>query len=264
MTKEVLERLSKKSPKLESLCEKIAAPILSIPPWSLGYPSNSAQSSYYPDSVTITKDEIRAVSQSLGDHSIYPENTRIRKIVEAGKPVFEILTASARTEVEIKEWELPELQATVRFKYGDHAKEMTKICECLAKASEFAANENQRLFIAQYIESFQTGSLDAYRDSQRTWVKDKSPSVENIFGFVEPYRDPNGSRSEFEGLVAIPDEEETRLLAELVQKSATFIRRLPWAEGSNENDGKGPFEKSLFEAPDFTSIHSEFIISTNL
>jgi len=81
--------------------------------------------------------------------------------------------------------------------------------------------------------------------------------VENIFGFVEPYRDPDGLRAEFEGLVAIPDEQETKLLSELVQKSTVFIRRLPWAHGATDNDGKGSFEKSLFEAPDFTSIHSE-------
>lgn len=126
-----------------------------------------------------------------------------------------------------------------------------------ALASKHAANENQKLFLAQYIESFQTGCLDSYRDLLRIWVRDKSPNVENIFGFVEPYRDPYGSRSEFEALVAILDKKETQLLKELVEKSATFIRRLPWADESNENDGEGPFEKSLLEVPDFTSIHSE-------
>jgi dipeptidyl-peptidase-3 len=45
-----------------------------------------------------------------------------------------------------------------------------------------------------------------------------------------------------------------------VQKSSIFIRRLPWAVGSDENDGKGPFEKELFESPDFTSLHSKFFL----
>ena len=85
------------------------------------------------------------------------------------------------------------------------------------------------------------------------------PRVENIFGYVEPYRDPYGIRAEFEGLVAISDPEETRALTKLVEHSATFIRRLPWADGDSlENDGKGPFEKALFEPPDFTSIHSTY------
>ncbi|KAJ3493276.1 hypothetical protein NLG97_g4832 [Lecanicillium saksenae] len=34
-----------------------------------------------------------------------------------------------------------------------------------------------------------------------------------------------------------------------------FLRQLPWAV-DGVNDGKGPFEKTLFEAPDFTSIHA--------
>jgi dipeptidyl-peptidase-3 len=83
--------------------------------------------------------------------------------------------------------------------------------------------------------------------------------VENIFGFVEPYRDPQGIRAEFEAVVAIADDLETALLTKLVDDSAKFIRKLPWA--TPDNDGKGPFEKSLFEPPDFSSIHGECYIS---
>ena len=76
---------------------------------------------------------------------------------------------------------------------------------------------------------------------------------------MEPYRDPYGSRAEFEGLVAISDAEETKALKKLVEYSTTFIRRLPWVDGiSTENESKGPFEKALFEPPDFTSIHSKY------
>jgi dipeptidyl-peptidase-3 len=81
-------------------------------------------------------------------------------------------------------------------------------------------------------------------------------TVESILGFVEPYRDPFGSRAEFEGLVAVVDEEETKVLSQLVAGSATFVRRLPWV-GEYEDGGKGPFERDLFEAPDYTSIHGK-------
>jgi dipeptidyl-peptidase III len=121
---------------------------------------------------------------------------------------------------------------------------------------EYTANKRQVDIISQHIQSFQTGDLEQYRESQRTWVADKAPKVECIFGFVEPYRDPLGIRSEFEALFAISNAEETRVLSELVQHSDTFVRRLPWASGCTENNGKGPFEKALFEAPDFASIHS--------
>lgn len=77
-------------------------------------------------------------------------------------------------------------------------------------------------------------------------------------GFVEPYRDPHGVRAEFESLVAIADDGETAMLAKLVELSPRFIRRLPWA--TEDNDGKGPFEKSLFEPPDFSSIHCVFLL----
>ncbi len=56
--------------------------------------------------------------------------------------------------------------------------------------------------------------------------------------------------------MAISDRKETELLTKLVEESSKFIRRLPWATGTSENDGKGPFEKCLFEPPDFTSIHA--------
>ncbi|KAG8422723.1 hypothetical protein J3459_010108 [Metarhizium acridum] len=92
-----------------------------------------------------------------------------------------------------------------------------------------------------------------YRMSQRPRVRDRAPRVENIFGFVEPYRDAQGIRADFEAPVAIADDSETRLFAELVDNSAKFIRRLPWA--TPENDDKGPLERSLFEPPDFSSIH---------
>jgi len=101
-----------------------------------------------------------------------------------------------------------------------------------------------------------TGSLHAYRDSQRICVKDNAPRVESIFGFVEPYRNPHGTRAEFEGLIAISDSEETQALTLLVENSTKFISRVPWAASQSlENDGKGPFEKELFELPDFASIY---------
>ena len=134
---------------------------------------------------------------------------------------------------------------------------MRKVCDCLDAASQHAASPLQQEIIQKYIESFRTGTMDYYKHAQKLWVKDSSPTVEAVFGFVEPYRDPFGQRAEFEALVAIKDEEETQVLSTLVNCSAKFIRRLPWAENQVENDGKGPFEKSLFEAPDFVSLHGD-------
>jgi dipeptidyl-peptidase-3 len=83
------------------------------------------------------------------------------------------------------------------------------------------------------------------------WVTDVSARVENnLLGFIEPYRDPAGiQRCEWEAMISIADVEEVKM-KEFVDSLTTFIRQLPWAV-AGLNDGKGPFEKILFDAPDF-------------
>jgi dipeptidyl-peptidase-3 len=250
---EVVQNLSAKSPRLAHLYEGISRPMFAIPPYGLGYPSDTTQSSYYP-SGNLSEAEISSISKLLEQKGIYPENTRISKQSDAN---YAIHLASVQSG-EPQTFSL-DTERTVQIVPGDHASELTSMCSELSLAAAYAANDTQHAFLSAYIDSFQTGSLDRYRDSLRLWVKDKAPRVENIFGFVEPYRDPHGVRAEFEGLVAIVDDEETRLLGKLVENSAKFIRRLPWAV-DGENDGKGPFEKKLFEPPDFSSIQSVFIL----
>ncbi|KAK6952017.1 hypothetical protein Daesc_006543 [Daldinia eschscholtzii] len=244
-----MEKLASRSSRLSNLYESIRDSIVSVPPFTLGYPGTLTQSSYYPGEL-ITKEEIALISRHMSVHSILPENTRVRKV---GDSSFEVLQASTVSPDQAKSLYVVDSPISVRLVPGDYAADLENVCRNLAKAAEYAANEIQRKFLTEYIESFQTGDLEAYRNSQRTWVIDKAPKVENIFGFVEPYRDPAGVRAEFEGLVAIADADETKLLLKLVENSDKFIRRLPWA--STENNGKGLFEKSLFDPPGFSSIH---------
>ncbi|KAI1147263.1 peptidase family M49-domain-containing protein [Nemania diffusa] len=247
----VLRNLATQSTRLSKLYEEMASSIYAIPPHSLSYPSEIAQSSYYPKSI-VTKDEVSIVSRTLEQHLIFPENTRIQKIKNSTN--FEVLIASVDKDDLTETFPLQGAEGSVRLVRGDHSSELKNICAELVEATKYAANTLQRDFLRKYIQSFQTGSLNTYRESQRLWVRDRAPKVENIFGFVEPYRDPHGIRSEFEGIVAIANKEEGDLLSKLVENSAKFIRRLPWA--TSDNDGRGPFEKSLFEPPDFSSIHS--------
>ncbi|KAK7753488.1 hypothetical protein SLS62_004563 [Diatrype stigma] len=245
----ILRQLAKKSPKLTGLYGEISEAIYARPPFGLGYPSGTAQSSYYPKN-NVSESEIAMVSKVLERHSIYPENTRLQKADDDTD--YEVLLASVKSEGGAQ-LPLPDDTGSVRIVPGDHSSDLQRVCAELVEASKYAANDQQREYLNTYKESFQSGSLDAYRTSQRIWVRDKAPRVENIFGFVEPYRDPHGTRAEFEALVGISNDEETELLAKLVENSAAFIRQLPWA--ASEEDGKGPFEKSLFEPPDFSSIH---------
>ncbi|KAB5575623.1 peptidase family M49-domain-containing protein [Coniochaeta sp. 2T2.1] len=200
--------------------------------------------------------EVDSMSRVLEDREIYPENTRLTKAAGSSSASYQLLQASVEKDQQPTTLCTLNSGEPVILVRGDHSAELAKICSSLAEAANYAASDKQRLFISQYIQSFHTGSLDVYRGSQRTWIQDENPRVENILGVVEPYRDPAGIRAEFEGLVAISDAEETKALSKLVEHSDVFIKGLPWAEGSSENNGKGPFEKALFEPPDFTSIHA--------
>ena len=226
-------------------------------------------STYYPGSIKITLEEISAIARVMEDFGLEPENTRLRKGMDGDQTVYEILQASSQTNAELRKHlkgsaqpidilHSPSLNhtqnATVRLLRGDHLAEMAKVCEHLLKAVRFSANDLQTRFIMDYLESFTTGSLEAYRRSMKNWVQDCYPRVESILGFVEPYRDPYGARCEWRGVISISDPHETAKLTALVENSTKFIQTLPWAQAGC-NDGKGPFEKSEFKAPDFSIVH---------
>ena len=256
MHKKSLKAIAFASDRATDLFSHIARSMFSPQPSSLGYPTEQTQSAYYPGEVPIILDEVAYVSQTMEGYGIHPENTRIRKIHEEDQIIFEVLQASVETADSVKVLNVRDPKGSIRIVNGDHSEELERICANLRSAAQYTANPRQKKFLEQYHQSFRTGDLDIYKESQKTWICDTAPSVENIFGFVEPYRDPFGSRAEFEGVVAIANREETAVLTTLVEQSSNFIKQLPWTEGFSENDGKGPFEKALFEAPDFSSIHA--------
>ncbi|KAI7781721.1 hypothetical protein LA080_014487 [Diaporthe eres] len=192
---------------------------------------------------------------TLEAHGIELENTRVQKTVEGERRTLHVLQASTIIGV-IHEWENVDGHGTIiRVEGGDHSEELSKICASLLTAKEYSDNNTQAQTIDKYVDSFRSGSLLAYRDSQKLWVTDKSPAVETFIGFVEPYRDPHGVRGEWQGIVCISDPIESLQLKELVDSSDSFICLLPWAV-PGLNGGKGPFEKDLFHPPDFANVHA--------
>lgn len=198
------------------------------------------------------------VSKVMDELTILPENTRVEKTyLSSENEVLDIRQASVSESMSI--CHVPSNSISngkiIRLVNGDHKDELARINAYLSKALDYVSSESQYDMIRKIQESFATGDLAAYKDAQRIWVGDKAPPVETVIGFIEPYRDPLGVRSEFEGIVGIPDADKTRVLRELSNMADKFVCRLPWVNGDSNN--KGPFEKETFEAPDFASIQSK-------
>lgn len=217
-----------------------------------GFPGQGHMSTYYPESPDITREEIEKVGELLGAKGILPENTRVRK-TKGGD--YDVLIASALSKPppegsdagEVTTWQLcsPLEGKKVSLVFGDHQEEMAKIALHIKKAGLHAANETQKKMMDEYAKSFGTGSLKAFKESQKLWVKDKGPEVESNIGFIETYRDPAGLRGEWEGMVAMVNKERTRAFQKLVEAAPAAIPKLPWSKD---------FEKDEFSAPDFTSL----------
>lgn len=218
----------------------------------LGYPDAGHMSTYYPESQSITKDEIQIVGDVLESKGLPIENTRLRK-TKSGD--FELLIASSQSTPSKGDRDLGDTDSIeltgalkgkkLKFVFGDYQQQMAAIEKEIKAAEKEALNHTESKMMAEYAKSFGTGSIEAYKESQRWWIKDKKPMVETDLGFVETYRDPHGVRGEFEGFVAMVNLERTEAFGKLVEAAGTFIPKLPWSK---------EYEKDKFLSPDFTSL----------
>ncbi|KAJ5690133.1 hypothetical protein N7462_004525 [Penicillium macrosclerotiorum] len=240
-----------------SLWEQIQGLMFQLPPFGLGPPGKLTQSSYYPGmEERFFHEDTLLVSGIMNELSILPENTRLMRVTGAeGIETLDILQASENENIlTCNHTNTAFANKTIRLKTGDHARELLQINVYLRKALDYVSNSSQYEMIQKTIDSFTTGDISSYKDAQRVWVNDKSPCVETVLGFIEPYRDPLGIRSEFEGIVGIFDADESKVLNELAEISNELVCNLPWV--NSHEASKGPFEKEIFEAPDFSSVQS--------
>jgi dipeptidyl-peptidase III len=82
--------------------------------------------------------------------------------------------------------------------------------------------------LTHYVECFGTGSIEAHKEGSRHWVRDKGPAVESYIGFIESYRDPYGSRGEWEGFVAVVNRAMSEKFSALVDSAERLLPLLPW------------------------------------
>jgi dipeptidyl-peptidase-3 len=163
------------SEKALALWEKVKGNIYSIHPEEqlmLGYPADGHVSGYYSDNVS--KKDIEFVQAFLDQKNISTLNTRMFKSEKGGKTHFRVVIASS----DIKEGELFEHEGhVIRIQYGDFSEAMKKIAENMKKAIPFAANEHQANMLKSYVESFESGSIEAHKESQRHWIRDVGPGT---------------------------------------------------------------------------------------
>ncbi|XP_033216227.1 dipeptidyl peptidase 3 isoform X2 [Belonocnema kinseyi] len=198
-------------------------------------------------SSNCTAKDADLVNEFMQQKGLESYNTRCFKTSEDRIDVYEIRLASIDLGMDPKVTLPEETFKGAKFKMmrGDYSTLLKLVVENLEKASEYAANDNEKNMLKRYILHFKTGSLDEHKNGSRFWIKDKSPVIETYIGFIENYRDPAGQRGEFEGFVAMVNKEMSKKFSDLVNKAEELLPRLPWGRD---------FEKDEFLRPDFTSL----------
>merc|ERR1719445_2800976 len=167
---------------------------------------------------------------------------RVIKTQEDGRIVYEIRHAA----VEDRELYKEEFEGCVfKVTTGDYNELLDNVCQNLELAVKYAANNDEKEMLVEYVKSFREGSLDRHKDGSRFWIRNKGPIVETYIGFIETYRDPAGMRGEFEGFVSMVNKEMSAKFQVLVDKAEEMLPALPWPK---------EFEKDTFLRPDFTSL----------
>ncbi|XP_069501035.1 dipeptidyl peptidase 3 [Ambystoma mexicanum] len=237
--------------EMESLWESCGDLMYSLEPrqQSLGL-GDKGTTTYFSDNCTLEDAEL--AQKFLDSKNISAYNTRLFKHASDEEPVYEVRLASVNTEDSPVETEMSNKLMCFDFdgarftvNRGDYAPLMKKVVENLQHAKAFASNHNEEQMLEHYISSFTVGNIDAHKEGSRFWVKDKGPIVESYIGFIESYRDPFGSRGEFEGFVAIVNKAMSARFGQLVASAEQLLLELPWPRN---------FEKDHFLKPDFTSL----------
>lgn len=238
---EELLQLSQSWNEIQSLWGQCKQDIYNLSPGKtcLGYPPEGC-STYFSKNFTAADND--NVQKWMKKKQLEPYNTRCFKKETNGKVSYEIRLASAKCgEIEIEEFN----GATYSLTCGDYSPLLEQVVQYLQQATIYAANEIQANMLTAYIDSFATGSLQKHKDGSRFWIQDKVPAIETYIGFIETYRDPAGTRGEFEGFVAAVNRPMSSKFATLVNSAENLLPLLPWPRG---------FEKDTFLRPDFTSL----------
>ncbi|XP_020633012.3 dipeptidyl peptidase 3 [Pogona vitticeps] len=237
--------------QMEALWDRCGNPMFSLEPRQkhLGL-SDEGISTYF--SLNCTMEDAKLAQDFLDSQNISAYNTRLFKTQVDGKVTYEVRLASVVSDDAQLDDDMTAKMKCFQFggcvfnvTFGDYAPLLQKVVENLQKAQPHAANATQAEMLTHYITSFTQGSIAAHKEGSRCWIRDKGPIVESYIGFIESYRDPYGSRGEFEGFVAVVNKAMSANFARLVAAAEHLLEELPWPRA---------FEKDTFLKPDFTSL----------
>ncbi|PTQ38966.1 hypothetical protein MARPO_0048s0075 [Marchantia polymorpha] len=231
---------------LMSLWEKTRKRTFSLAPGErhLGMPPGGTSAYYSPN---ITLQDVNLVSEWMRQANIEPWNTRIFKkessVNSDTLPEYDVRIASS-LDFPIETYNF-ENKCIINIVRGDLKEELHDVVEHLKQALVYADNDCHREMVKCFIDYLQTGSVDFHKRSQLLWLNENDPSLEINIGFIETYRDPTGSRAEFEGFVAFVNKARTKQFGELAKKADVLLSSLPWPKD---------FEADQLQCGTFTCI----------
>lgn len=204
---------------------------ISAPYAQMGFPEENQITAYF--SPNMKKSDLQLVSQFAESRNLSLLNTRAFKVQE-----FDAITGQkAHFIISVGSVDSNLTQRNVTFKnavfdleYGDFAEFLGEANNELAKVLKWVANPHEAKMINHYIKSFKSGNIEEHIDSQRAWMLDKNPSVENNIGWIENYEDPENQRAMFSGWVAMVDRNRSRLFNKLVDNYREILPKLPWSK----------------------------------
>lgn len=202
----------------------------------IGLPDKGGLSSYY--SSNITESDAKFIQEFLESIDTSSLNTRV---IKQSDDFYQILISSYNSYGKSYEYK----GKKIVLLFGDFNEFNYKLIQNLKEAAKFTANEHQDKMLKAYIKHFTEGNVKDHIESQRHWIKDKGPIIETNIGFIEHYLDPMKYRGEFEGLVAVVNKEQSKLLGDLVDNAEDLLKKLTWP---------AEFERETFSKPDFTSL----------
>jgi dipeptidyl-peptidase-3 len=105
---------------------------------------------------------------------------------------------------------------------GMYGPAIEKIVGWLEKAATVAESETQKQSIEHLIRFYRSGDINEFDQHCILWVKDTSPTIDFVNGFIETYVDAAGKRGSFESVVSMRDEEATKRIAAISKEAQWF------------------------------------------